>query len=129
MSITQGSPRQHIWTYASGLRENLHYIYDFQCPCVPGNPNSPPSFVASDYFCESGSSSYNDDTTFFAADPLWDGEGCGALEPDCCAAPGQPWFHRVLDAPTTDYIEMRLCTDEAIGNENVLISSYEIHVL
>ena len=68
-------------------------------------------------------------TTFHAADPLWDGEGCGALEAECCAAPGLPWFHKVLDAPTTDYIEMRVCSDEDNTNENVLISSYEIYVL
>ena len=63
------------------------------------------------------------------ADLLWDGEGCGTLEAVCCAAPGLPWFHKVLDAPITDNIEMRLCIDEATSNENLLISSCEIYVL
>ena len=129
VSITQGSPRQHIWTYAIGLQESIPYDYPNQCPCVLGSTVSPPSFVGSDYFCESGCPAHWDETTFHAADPLWDGEGCGALEADCCAAPGQPWFHKVLDAPTTDYIEMRLCIDESTSNENVLISSYDIYVL
>ena len=54
---------------------------------------------------------------------------CGAVETEYCAAPGLPWFHKVLDAPTTDYIEMRVCIDELTTNENVLISSYEIYVM
>ena len=70
-----------------------------------------------------------DPTTICVADPLWDGEGCGSLEAECCATPGLPLFHQILDAPTTDYIEMRLCIDEVTTNENVLISSYEIYVL
>ena len=130
MSITQGSPRQHIWTNAIGIQDTISNSGLNECPCTPGIfMQSPPSFVGSDYFCESGCPGYHDFTTFYAADPLWDGEGCGALEEECCAAPGLPWFHKVLDAPTTDYIEMRLCIDEATTNENVLISSYEIYTL
>ena len=134
VSITQGSPRKHIWTYAIGRQEsfNNEFIDNLatQCPCVPNNTqSSPPYFVGSDYFCESGCPAYSDRTTFHAADPLWDGEGCGALEAECCAAPGLPWFHKVLDAPTDDYIEIRLCTREPTTRENVLISSYEIYVL
>ena len=129
VSITQGSPRQYIWTFSSGVQELVQPNKASQCPCFSGSTQSPPSFVGSDYFCESGCPAYWDGTTFHAADPLWDGEGCGALEAECCAAPGLPWFHKVLDAPTTDYIEMRVCIDEATTNENVLISSYDIYVL
>ena len=129
VSITQESPRQHIWTYTIGIQESINNFLLNECPCAPGNTKSPPPFVESDYFCESGCPSYLDYTTFHAADPLWDGEGCGALEAECCAAPGLPWFHKVLDAPTTDYIEMRVCIDQPTGDENVLISSYEIYVL
>ena len=129
VSITRGLPRQHIWTYAIGVRENLFQPYVYQCPCLSNSTHSPPSFVGSDYFCESGCPAYHDSTTFYAADPLWDGEGCGFLEAECCAAPGLPWFHKVLDTPTTDHIETRLCSDEGTANENVLISSYDIYVL
>ena len=127
VSITRGSPRQHIWTFAIGGKENEPSSYS--CPCSPSSTRSPPSFVGNDYFCESGCPSYCSYTALHMADPVWDGEGCGALEEDCCAAPGLPWFHKVLDTPTTDYIEMRVCIDEATTNENVLISSYEIYVL
>ena len=130
VSITRGTLRQHIWTYASGWQENIAFSSPHQCPCYNnGISESPPVFVAGDYFCESGCPAYSDSSTFHAADPLWNGEECGALEADCCAVPGLPWFHKVLDSPTTDYIEMRLCISEATSNENVLVSSYEIYVL
>ena len=94
-----------------------------ECPCVSGSTHSTPSFVGSDYFCESGCPAYWDGTTFHAADPLWDGKQCCGDEAQCCASPGVLWFYKFLDAPTTDYIEMRVCTDEVTTNENVLISS------
>ena len=100
------------------------------CLCTPLSILSLPSFVGNDYYCVSGCPAHGDVTTFHAADPLWDEERCGALEAECCPAPGLPWFHKVLDdALTTDYIEMRLCTDEPTTNENVLISFYEIYGL
>ena len=34
VSITRGSPRQHIWTYAIGLQETIPLDYPFQCPCA-----------------------------------------------------------------------------------------------
>ena len=86
--------------------------------------------VVHDHYCEAGASSGSwDGTTFHSADLLWDGQGCGGNEAACCAVPGQPWFYKVLDAPTTDYIEMRLCISESTDGENVLISSYEIYVM
>ena len=35
----------------------------------------------------------------------------------------------LLDAPTTDYIEVRVYSDQLTWDENILISSYEIYVL
>jgi hypothetical protein len=65
----------------------------------------------------------------YTDDPLWDGQGCGPLEGPCCAAPGQPWFHRdYSNMNTNDYIELRVCADESTDNENVPLSFYEIFV-
>ena len=49
VSITYGSPCNHVWTYAAGLQEDKNYHGD-GCPCgkVPGN--LPPSFVCNDYY-------------------------------------------------------------------------------
>ena len=87
-----------------------------------------PSFIGNDYFCESGNPDPNGKVPvkFYASDPLWDGKGCGPIEQTCCQAPGLPWFHKVLNSTTNDYIEMRVCGDE--GNEDAPVNYYEIYV-
>ena len=55
VSLTYGSsPRKHIWTFAAGLLDNVPSKYN--CPCSSGSPQTVPSFVGNDYFCESGCS-------------------------------------------------------------------------
>ena len=115
VSITRGSPRQHVWTLMAGFSESSIY----RCPCASGNPQLEVTFIGSNYFCESGNS----------GDPLWDGQGCGGLEAPCCLAPGLPWFHRDYgNVTTTDYIELRVCGDESTNNEDVSVSFYEIYI-
>ena len=54
VSITHGaSPRKHIWTYAAGYNENGSAFPQSTCPCT-GRGASPPDFLGSDYYCESG---------------------------------------------------------------------------
>ena len=55
ISITHGSPRKHIWTYANGITENNNHLEN--CPCT-GSGAPPPAFVGSDYYCESGLSAH-----------------------------------------------------------------------
>ena len=115
----------------AGLREN--YIYKdgrYQCPCSVGSKQLPSvqPFIGNDYFCESGSpEKYNVNTLYFS-DPLWDGKQCGSVEQECCQASGLPWFHKVLNSTTTDYIELRVCGDEGTSNEDVPVNYYEIYV-
>ena len=57
ISLTHGSPRKHIWTFAAALHEyNSHQ--DNVCPCT-NTRNSQhvtiPPFVGHDYFCDTGS--------------------------------------------------------------------------
>ena len=113
VSITLGNPRNHIWTYAG--THSIRY-----CPCVIDNPQRQPSFVGNDYYCEIGSDS----------DPLWDGESCGRRERPCCQTvrDNSGWFVKDLSAPTTDDIEIRLCTDEAQSNENIGLERFELYV-
>ena len=100
VSLTHGFPRQHIWTFMAGYSENTPRLR-VNCPCTNGTIQTVQSFIGNDYYCESG----NPD------DPLWDGEGCTLLERTCCQAPDLPWFHKVLNCTTTDYIELRVCGD------------------
>ena len=130
ISLTHGSPRQHIWTFMAGLTGNKitgdgHY----NCPCSPGSPQSShiQSFVGDDYFCESGAHN-NWQHKLYIDDPLWDGNGCGSIEQTCCQVPGLPWFYKVLNSTTTDYLEMRVCGDQETNDEDVPVNFYEIYV-
>lgn len=55
ISITRGSPRQHVWSLISGHYES-HSKVSWNCPCNSPPGDSTPSFVGNDYFCESGNS-------------------------------------------------------------------------
>ena len=125
ISITHGSPRQHIWTFMGGLTESVAGTVN--CPCNTGSSVSVPSFVGDDYFCESGSLSgwtYQ----LYPDDPLWDGEGCGGLEGPCCNVTDIPWFYKILDSSISDDIELRVCADQETRNEDVPVGLYEIYI-
>ena len=119
VSLTHGSPRQHIWSFAA----TKDISGTSSCPCAGGK--SPPAFVESDYFCESGSNGGSLSQTMYTSDPLWDGQGCVGSEAACCQTTGIPWFHKVLSTPTTDFIELRICGYE---DEDSPLSLYEIYV-
>ena len=129
ISLTRGSPRQHIWTFMGGLLEN--HFSAANCPCnvpSPGVSQQVQTFVGSHYFCESGDpEAYFDVNKLYTADPLWDGKGCGAQEGECCSD-GLPWFHRQYENATTDYLELRVCGDQGIADEDVPVAFYEIYV-
>ena len=59
LSITHGSPRQCIWTYAVGSTDNGINCpcCNYNCPCAAISGPAPPSFVGSNYYCESGGGS------------------------------------------------------------------------
>ena len=133
ISLTRGSPRQHIWTFiAAPLEASIVLDGRYNCPCSQGSlqNSTMPSFIGNDYFCESGNPDHNGNVPvkFYADDPLWDGKGCGPIEQTCCQATGLPWFHKVLNSTTTDYIEIRVCGDEGTNNEDCLVKYYEIYI-
>ena len=89
-----------------------------------------PSFIGNDYFCESGCPGHWQTRVFYTnpRDPLWDDKQCGLIEKACCLAPGLPWFHKTLNSPTNDYIEMRVCADDPAGYEDSPVAYYELYV-
>ena len=137
VSITRGSPRQHVWTLMCGLSSaGIHTLFGledarFNCPCSPDSPQKSTlqSFIGNDYFCESGNpatdGSYQ--SIFYPSDPLWDGKDCSS-EGDCCTAPDLPWFHKVLNTTTTDYLELRVCADQGTVDEDIPLSFYELYI-
>ena len=129
VSLTHGSPRQHIWSFAAALDEAGSSTRS-NCPCMSGTSATPPPiFVGNDYFCDTGSQYRYSYTTFYYSDPLWDGRGCGTSV-TCCSMNNPPWFFKQLSATTDNGIEMRVCTDhsQSTGYEDVLIEHIEIYV-
>ena len=125
VSLTHGSPRQHIWTFAAGHTE-ISRRSPIMCPCDTTFNITIPPFVGGDYFCESG---YNSGPfyIFHSDDPLWDGDGCRATS-TCCLFNNPPYFTKQLPSPTTDDIEARLCHSGRISDEDTPIEFIELYV-
>ena len=129
ISVTRGSPRQHIWTFATGVDEQPTHPC-CTCPCVVASQGGThiPSFVGQNYFCESGLTAWNGISGIFwpNGDPLWDGQGCGPTS-SCCTFNSPPWFNVQLPSHTTDNIEVRIC-DTNGNTEDSLIQLLELYV-
>ena len=126
VSLTHGSPKQHIWSFAAARDERQ------TCSCGGTEGNSPPAFVGQDYFCEAGSElNPNQLDTLAAEDPLWDGDGCNIAGDSCCSFNNPPWFYKQLPSPaqtTTDNIEMRICRNLDNSKEDVAIEIVEVYI-
>ena len=107
VSLTHGSPRQHIWSFAAGASEATPSRI-VVCPCDASINISVPPFVGGDYFCESGVNSGAAILKFYQEDPLWEGYGCSSSS-SCCSFNNPPYFTKTLPSPTSDPIEARLC--------------------
>ena len=131
VSVMYDSPRQHIWSFVGGLDEGRHNNFVAICPCVTGSTSGTriPSFVGQNYFCESGITQWDETRYIFwpNGDPLWDGQGCGPTS-SCCTFNSPPWFNVQLSSPTTDEIEVRICGEEGIANEDTPIQLIELYV-
>ena len=129
VSITYGSnPRKHVWTYAVGSLSFRHLQFD--CPCNNGSTYQAPSFISSDYYCESGVASIIDNQAgAFHSDILWDRQQCTGLEGPCCTHSNMPWFNKTLSETTTENLELRLCGDDSpTADEDVPIELIELYV-
>ncbi|XP_065893635.1 uncharacterized protein [Dysidea avara] len=123
LTITHGSYASYIWSYVAGI-----------CPCAahPDSSYLPPSFIGSNYYCESGNNNStiiypNIFDTYFLHNPLWDGLGCPTGN-TCCDNPNLPWFYRELDMATVDDVEVRICANEAFSNEALLVDQLELEL-
>ena len=132
LSITYGNPRQHIWTYAAGRYDYLTQNNSetrFICPCAyGGGQNGPlsPSFVGTNYYCESGTDNRVDQNEYYLTDVLWDGTGC--MNSTCCDNSKQPWFFSQLNVITSDNIEARICSAGSFTIQSTLIDRLEIYI-
>ena len=108
VSITHGSPREHIWSFA------VQHPGVVRCPCGTSSTFTAPSFVGDDYTCE----------TYTSTEPVWDGQCCIAEDEPCCQRPSVPIFCKELPELTTGDIEVRLCTDES--NEQIAVENVQL---
>ena len=116
VSVTHGSPRQHIWSFAAG-HGIIQGVGTFRCPCDNQDRSYallPPSFVGNNYFCDGD---YNG--------ALWDAMDCTT---NCCTFNNPPWFSMTLPAPTSDDIEVRICSDQLLDDEGVQLSFMQLYV-
>ena len=130
VSITHGIPRVHIWSYVAGVSEWVNCTGLSNCPCSGGR--SQPSFVGNNFYCESANQGPDcfGSGTFFPNDPLWDGQQCNN-EGTCCTGDGvntPPWFSVTLSNTTSDDIEVRICHNYFIHDEDTPISFLEIFI-
>ena len=126
ISITQGSPRKHVWTYAAYLFEGGGDI--FRCPCAAANgsvAHPPPSFVGDNYYCEAGLSAFLHDVLAWE-DQLWDGMNCEQEDYRCCQRFG--WFLKTVPI-SYDHIELRWCEDQELSNEDIFANLVEIWIM
>ncbi len=61
---------------------------------------------------------------YYPDEPLFDGQGCG---PDC-QFNTPSWFCTELPQPTSDDLEILICGDQSIFNEDVIVSVIDISV-
>ena len=128
LSITIGSPRQHVWSYAIGLSEATSIATSGNCPCSENPGTVAYSFIQNNYYCESGTTGGIELETYFTNDPLWDGEGCVGPNNNCCTSPGMPWFLREFPINQQEDVEARICTDQEFSDEAVLIDKLLLYV-
>ena len=104
ISITYGTPRNHVWSYAAVWTRD--------------NP-SRPEFINEDYHCcgAGGSGRLREDVQ---------GTPCDEVESSCCRHPGLPWFCKELSEPTTADIEVRLCRNQE--HNSVFVDKIKIYL-
>ena len=124
ISITYGTPRKHIWTYAMGY--GFQYQHTSNCPCSEFTGKLPPSFVYNNYYCESGRGT-SAVSSVFTTNPVWDGKGCSSGN-NCCCDPSLPWFYRQIPLATSYDIETRICRDQLSSDEDVLLETLQLYV-
>ena len=130
VSVSHGSPRQHIWTFAAGLSEIDPLWSRTACPCDINTTIHVPAFVGEDYFCESGVNEawgFSKHRTLLSNDTLWDGEDC-LPSSRCCSLHNPPYFVKQLPNSTLDDIEARICLNYGYIWENIAIELVELYV-
>ena len=128
ISITYGKyPRKHIWTYAMGFRQFSTRKYAPESTCPRNGGTAPPEFVGDDYLCSSGNPSKPGQphwSSVLYPTPLWSN-----ILGDCSyCGKNELFFCKKLPSPTTDALEVRVCTDQSSQDEDIYVESMDFYV-
>ena len=116
---------EHIWSYVAGYRESSTQLCN--CPCAVRAGRAAPSFVGTDFHCESGTHR-TPNKKWYTYNPLWDGKGCYSSS-KCCNPSRAPWFFKALPEEATSDIEVRWCQAYAGAvSDRTGIEQLEIYV-
>ena len=124
ISITHGTnPRKHVWTLAAA-------VYPYRdsrvtCPST-GHGDPQPTFVGDNYFCSSGNVDNTEWLRMVYDTPLW-----STITGNCNLCNGDdkiPYFCRQLPEPTSDDLEIRICANENLSNEDIRVESIELYI-
>jgi len=128
ISIKHGSTNQgHVWSFVAGAAEKHTNIFQ-TCPCANEQWDYHiPSFIGSDYFCETGNKGLSNMRSVFLNDPLWNGKGC-VTGNRCCEFNNPPWFYRELPQTTNDNLKVILYLNNNYFNENIYVTEMELYV-
>ena len=127
LSITQGplgDNNSHIWSFAAGFREVGSSSCN--CPCAKHPGFSPPSYVGSDYYCDTATVTVGSQQ-WYTNNTLWDGKDCYPGT-NCCANTRLPWFWRTLKQETNNDITVRWCNDHELKYKNFGSELLEIYI-
>src|SRR5690606_32420480 len=123
IAITVGSPRRHVFAFASGVSDAFGPGYPgSECPCE-GGPQ-PPLFVGDAYRCESARASVDAAGTrdWDHDDVLFDGEDIDAET--CVNSPeSHPDFSAVIGGPTTEVLEVHVMQSQDPADEDLALSA------
>ncbi|MEC7985948.1 MAG: LamG-like jellyroll fold domain-containing protein, partial [Myxococcota bacterium] len=100
--------REHLFSYVVGFGKTNND--DSNCPGVNGGAN-PPSFVGSDYYCETANLSASGPSSQWYTNPLYQGY----------------WF-QVASTPTDVDIEARIMGTHVSSNEDIGVGKMELYI-
>ena len=124
VSISHGNnPRKHVWTLGSGM---LSYsTRSTTCPGT-GYGHPQPAFVGNNYFCTSGNNAASGWESRFYDTPLWSTitGNCN----HCNSRNGVPYFCRKLSQTTSEDLEIRVCANQDLGDEDIQIEAIELYI-
>ena len=130
LTLYRETDDEHIWSFIAATPctppPTPPTISNEGCPCDTGENDffdtfgDLPSFIGTDYFCETATSDKEVDT------PVWDGLNCidGS---ECCDYGTPPYFQRVL-SPSYDNIVAKLSVETSVFEGEIGIYFMEIYV-